>query len=58
VLTALNPATFSGSILVILVTGATFILIMGIISYSLKVKEILDVAGKIGTYLKRVFNHQ
>ena len=53
VLIALNPATFSGSILVVLLTGATFTLIMGLVAYSLKIKEITDVAGKIVTYLKR-----
>ena len=53
VLTALNPATFSGSILVVLLTGATFTLIMGLVAYSLKIKEITDVAGKIVTYVKR-----
>ncbi|MGD8882882.1 MAG: murein biosynthesis integral membrane protein MurJ [Desulfobacterales bacterium] len=58
VLIAVNPATFSGSILVILLTGATFILIMGIVTYRLNIKEVLDVAGKIVTYLKRLMPHQ
>jgi hypothetical protein len=58
VLIALNPATFSGSILVVLLTGATFTLIMGLVAYSLKIKEITDVAGKIVMYLKRVITHQ
>ncbi|MDH3886639.1 MAG: murein biosynthesis integral membrane protein MurJ, partial [Desulfobacterales bacterium] len=58
VLVALNPATFSGSILVVLLTGATFTLIMGLVAYSLKIKEITDVAGKIVTYLKRVITPQ
>jgi putative peptidoglycan lipid II flippase len=53
VLIALNPATFAGSILVVLLTGATFTLIMGLVAYSLKIKEITDVAGKMVTYLKR-----
>ena len=58
VLIALNPATFFGSILVVLLTGATFTLIMGLVAYSLKIKEITDVAGKIVTYLKRAVTPQ
>jgi putative peptidoglycan lipid II flippase len=58
VLAAVNPATFSGSILMVLLTGATFTLIMGLVAYSLKIKEITDVAGKIVTYLQRVITPQ
>jgi putative peptidoglycan lipid II flippase len=58
VLIAVNPAIFSGSILMILLTGVTFTLIMGLVAYSLKIKEITDVAGKIVTHLKRVITPQ
>jgi putative peptidoglycan lipid II flippase len=57
-LIALDPATFFGSILVVLLTGATFTLIMGLVAYNLKIKEITDVAGKIVTYLKRAISPQ
>jgi hypothetical protein len=43
---------------VVLLTGATFTLIMGLVAYSLKIKEITDVAGKIVTYLKRAISPQ
>ena len=58
VLTAVNSATFSGSFLVILLTGATFTLIMGLVAYVFKIKEITDVAGKVATQLKRVVTPQ
>ena len=58
VLAAVNPATFSGSLLLILLTGVTFILIMGLVAYGLKIKEIIDVAGKIWNYLKCVITPQ
>jgi hypothetical protein len=58
VLKAVNPATFSGSSLVIMLIGSTFILIMGILAYSLKIKEITDVAGKLVTHLKSVIVKQ
>jgi len=58
VLKAVNPATFSESSLVIMLTGSTFILIMGILAYSLKIKEITDVAGKLVTHLKSVIVKQ
>jgi hypothetical protein len=58
VLAAVNPATISGSFLVILLTGATFTAIMGLVAYSLKIKEITDVADKIGAHLKRVIYPQ
>jgi hypothetical protein len=58
VLIAVNPATFFGSISVIILTSATFTLIMGLLAYSLKIKEITDVAAKIVTHLKRVITNQ
>jgi len=58
VLTAVNSATFSGSFLVILLTGAAFTLIMGLVAYIFKIKEITDVAGKIVRHFRRLFTHQ
>jgi hypothetical protein len=58
VLAAVNPETFSGSVLMILITAAVFTAIMGLVAYGLKVREITDVAGKLVTYLKRLFVHQ
>jgi hypothetical protein len=43
---------------VIILTSATFTLIMGLLAYSLKIKEITDVAAKIVTHLKRVITNQ
>ena len=58
VLAAVNPATFFGSLWVILLTAAAFAAIMGLVAYGLKVREITDVAGKMVTYLKRIITPQ
>ena len=58
VLAAVNPATFAGSVLVIILTAAAFTAIMGLVAYGLKVREITDVAAKIGAHLKRVIYPQ
>ena len=58
VLAAVNPETFSGSVLMILMTTAVFAAIMGLVAYGLKVREIIDVAGKMVTYLKRIITPQ
>ena len=57
VLAALNPATFTGSVLLVFLTGVAFTLIMGLFAYGLKIKEITEVAGKLLTSLKRLFAH-
>ncbi|MGD2186810.1 MAG: murein biosynthesis integral membrane protein MurJ [Desulfobacterales bacterium] len=54
VLKVVSPATFLGSSLVIMLTVSTFILLMGILAYGLKIKEITDVAGKFMAHLKRL----
>ena len=58
VLKIVNPATFLGNSTVIMLTGSAFILIMGILAYGLKIKEITDVAEKVVRHIKRVFGTQ
>jgi hypothetical protein len=57
-LKGIDAATFSGSVLVGILTAAAFVAIMAVVAYGLKVNEITDVMGQLVDKLKKTFGYQ
>ena len=58
ILHGIDTATFSGSILVCVLTGTAFVAVMAAVAYGLKVDEITEMAGQFVNKLKKTVGYQ
>jgi putative peptidoglycan lipid II flippase len=54
----IDATTFSGSVLVVILTAAAFMAIMAVVAYGLKVREITVVTGQFVDRLKKSFGYR
>jgi len=57
-LNGIDATTFSGSVLVVILTAAAFMAIMAVVAYGLKVREITVVTGQFVDRLKKSFGYR
>jgi putative peptidoglycan lipid II flippase len=58
ILKRIDTMTFSGNVLVSVLTGTAFIAVMAVVAYGLKINEITYVAGQFVNKLKKTFGYQ